>query len=121
MGKVRVTFLLSSISMILFMLASVHGRILFAVMPAFACYFSLFVYGLSITVYLTGLYPNILFFNAKVLVKYLLYITPIAIVLVVSSVLSIYFLFLSLICVPVSFYIFKAALKKWDAEEQLTY
>jgi hypothetical protein len=121
MGKVRITILLSTFSILLFILAAFYDRTIFAILPAFACYLSLFIYGLSITVYLTGLYPNILFFNPKVLIQYLVYITPAAIILIIASAFSIYFLFLSLIFIPVSIYVFKAGLNKWDAVEQLTY
>lgn len=86
-------------------------------LPALLSFLSVSSYTMSITLYLAGLNPNILLYNAKIFSEYLLLISPLLLVLIFLSVIPFY-LVASIILVPISYLIIKKSYEKWDNIEQ---
>jgi len=120
-SKARTTLILSFISIVIFFVAAIHERSSVALIGSFLSYLCMFLYGLALTIYLTGLNPNVLLMNPKVLLAYLLCIIPPALIIILGSFVSMYFLLICLLLLPLAWNFFNKGLKKWDAVEQLTY
>jgi hypothetical protein len=86
-------------------------------LPALLSFLSVSSYTMSITLYLAGLNPNILLYNAKIFSEYLLLISPLLLVMIFLSVIPFY-LIASIILVPISYLIIKKSYDKWDNIEQ---
>ncbi|MCB9362022.1 hypothetical protein H6504_01175 [Candidatus Woesearchaeota archaeon] len=117
--KVRISLALGTIPIIIFIAAAINEQssplvVLLSATSAAALY----VYGLAITVLLTGLAPHILFFNGKVLVKYLILIIPPPVILIVLSVFAPQYLFLATILFVLSWYIVRWGAQHWENSEQ---
>lgn len=80
-----------------------------------------FVYVGSLTVYLSGLTPHLLF-NAKILLRYIAYSVPLLLAIIISSFLLadkihlflIFTAFLYFILIPVSAYLVKRGCDRWE-------
>ncbi len=117
-NKVKSTLVLSIVSVFVFILAAIYDHTnLLNVIIGLLSYVSMFFWGLSATVYLTGLSPNAYFFDSRNIIMYLLYIVPPAILFLVISATFPYALFASPLLVPVSILMIGAAEKKWSREE----
>jgi hypothetical protein len=121
MAKVRVTLVTSLVSVAIFLAVGLKQGLGVGMIPCFAAFCCLFIYGLSLTVYLTGLYPSILFFSAKNLVLYLVYLVPPSVLLILATFFNQYYLFMSLLLLPVAWYFLQSGLNRWDSREQLTF
>jgi hypothetical protein len=80
-------------------------------------FISISFYTLSITVYLTGLYPNVLLYNAKIFLVYVLSISPILLILIFLSMFSSSLLFMSILLLLPAFYILRKSYEKWEGWE----
>lgn len=121
-NKIKSSLVISLISVLLFSLAVAYDRSsLFDIIIALSCYISLFAWGLAATVFLTGLSPNVYFFDARNVALYLLYIVPPAIVFLVISAISPVALLTSLLLVPASYLMVRSAEKKWSSMELKTF
>jgi hypothetical protein len=78
---------------------------------------SISFYTLSITVYLTGLYPNVLLYNAKIFLIYVLSISPILLILIFLSMFNSSLLFMSILLLLPAFYILRKSYEKWEGWE----
>ncbi len=86
--------------------------------PALLTFTFVSVYTLAITLYLTGLHPNILLYNAKNFVLYVFLNSPIILVLIFLSVWNPFALTATFLLLPVPWLIIKKSLKKWDSWQQ---
>jgi len=78
-------------------------------------------YATSITAYLAGLNPNLLLYNAGILSKYMLYLSPMLILSIfLSSALIPYFAF-NVLLFALSFFVLKKSYKKWDEKVQIVF
>jgi len=92
-----------------------------SLIPAFAAFASVSVYTLAVTVYLTGLHPNVMLYSAWVFLRYLLAISPALLLLIFASVLDPRYALLSLLLIlPAAFLIIRARVK-WQAWEMPRY
>jgi hypothetical protein len=119
-SKLIITALCSLFSVFIFC-AAAFGKPFSLVIISFITFFCFFLYGLSVTVFLTGLYPNILFFSVENLSKYLILIIPAPILLIIASAFSPYYVLISLVLGLLSIYFFKKSFRKWDNIEQRTF
>ncbi len=87
-------------------------------LPSLFAFLSISSYSLSITVYFTGLNPNLLLYNAKIFLQYLLSITPLLLIFIFLSAFNSFYLIASPILIPLSYSIVKKGYRKWDAVEQ---
>jgi hypothetical protein len=90
-------------------------------LPALCSFLSVSAYTLSITVYLAGLSPNIMLYNAKIFLQYLLLISPILLVMVFLSLLNPLYLVATTALIPISYKIIRKSYDKWDNLEQPTF
>jgi hypothetical protein len=90
-------------------------------LPSFFAFLVISLYSVSITIYLTGLHPNILLYNAKILMQYLVSISPVILAMVFASVINPVYLLASLILLPVCYYFIKHGYEKWDSKDYLSF
>ncbi len=90
-------------------------------LPALLSFLAVSSYALSVTVYLTGLYPNILLYNSRVLLEYLFSIVPVLLFLILLSVFNPLYLLVSPALILISLFIIKQSYKKWDSLEQQSF
>lgn len=86
---------------------------------ALLTFLSVSSYSLAIKIYLTGLYPNILLYNAKIFAQYLLLGVPVMLALIFLSIINPFYLLASPVLIPVSLFIIRRGCVKWDNREQL--
>jgi hypothetical protein len=89
--------------------------------PALCSFLSVSAYALSITLYLAGLSPNIMLYNAKIFLQYLLLISPALLVMVFLSLLNPFYLIAAVVLIPISYKIIRKGYDKWDTIEQPTF
>jgi hypothetical protein len=104
-----------SVAILLFAMALTGQAAYF--MPSLASFIAVSSYTLAITVYLVGLNPNILLYNAKVFSQYLALISPLLLALIFLSIFP-EALTWSILLVPISCFIIRRSYKKWDGIEQ---
>jgi hypothetical protein len=75
-------------------------------------------YSLALKIYLTGLQPNVLLYNAKIFLVYLLLGVPVLLILIFLSIINPLYLFASPVLILVSFFVVKKSYVKWDNKDQ---
>jgi hypothetical protein len=117
--------ILSSIAVLLLMVVAFgggieHGDIRYFP-AALITFVSLSAYMLSINVFLTGLHPNILIYDAKKFLIYLLCVSPLLVMMIFVSMFDGMLLSSSpIILIPAAIF-FRAGLQKWDKAENPSY
>jgi hypothetical protein len=81
---------------------------------------SISFYVLAILINLTGLHPNILLYNPKILIKYLFFISPFLVLLIFLSGSRLYFA-LNLFIFSLALIILKHGLGRWDEKEEIVF
>jgi hypothetical protein len=76
---------------------------------------SITFYALAITIYLTGLSPHVLVYDAKVLLSYLAAVGGIVLFMTALSFINPYFSVIALMLLPLSWFVVKRSLLKWEA------
>ncbi|MCK5476916.1 MAG: hypothetical protein KAI55_03275 [Candidatus Aenigmarchaeota archaeon] len=120
-SKVDGYMLINIVPLILLILVSLGTKQYAYFFSALFCFLSISLYSLSINIYLAGLHPNIMLCNPWTLLKYLFSIFPILLILIFMSIINHIYLIISLVLIPVSFYIIKAGCKKWDNKKQISF
>ncbi len=92
-----------------------------AFLPAFAAFLSVSVYTLAVTVYLTGLHPNVMLYSAGVFLRYLLAISPALLLLIFASILDPWYAALSLLLIAPAAFLLSRGRAKWQAWEMPGY
>ncbi len=107
--------LINLLSILILLAAALVSGQAFFLLPALMTLVSVSAYALAVTLYLTGLYPNVLLYNAKNFALYIAMISPVLLALMFLSVWSPFLLALSPFpLLPLSAYLVKKALNKWD-------
>ncbi|MCX6818247.1 MAG: hypothetical protein NTU57_05320 [Candidatus Aenigmarchaeota archaeon] len=86
---------------------------------AMAAFLSVSSFTLSIKIYLTGLYPNILLYSAKIFVMFLFAASPVLLPMIILSIINPLYLLASPVLMLLSFYIIKKGFAKWDKTESV--
>jgi hypothetical protein len=120
-GKVKSFVLINLVSLAVLVFVAVWIGQLEYFVPALFSFVSISSYVLSITIYLTGLTPNILLYNAKIFSQYLLYISPMLLAMIFLSIVGPLYLIFSIILVPLSYKVIRASYEKWDKLGQPTF
>jgi hypothetical protein len=92
-----------------------------AFLPALAAYLSVSAYTLAVTVYLTGLHPNVMLYSAGVFLRYLLAISPALLLLIFASILDPAYAFGSLLLIVPAALLLSRGRTKWQAWEMPGY
>jgi hypothetical protein len=79
---------------------------------------SVSAYSLALKIRLTGLQPNILLYNPKTFLAFLLLGVPVLLALIFLSIFSPLLLFASPVLVPLSYLILRNAYSRWDDSDQ---
>ncbi|NMA09788.1 hypothetical protein L21_0732 [Methanoculleus chikugoensis] len=90
-------------------------------LPALAAFASVSAYTLAVTVYLTGLHPNVMLYHAWVFLRYLLAISPALLLLIFASIVDPAYAALSLLLVAPAAFLLARARTRWQAWEMPTY
>lgn len=122
MSKLRNYLILNVLPILTLIVASFVKDHFAYILPAFLLYAVSSFYALSITMLLTGLSPNILLTNVKILFFYLLAILPVVLTLMILSVFTgIVLVVASLIIFGISFIILRFSFRKWNSTDHRTY
>ena len=111
---------------------NVLSIIILAVAAAYLGYVSLFpaslllmicisTYALSVTIYLTGLHPNIMLYNAGIFLKYIIMNSSLLLVFIFLTLVDPALTLCSLALVPLSVFLLARSFVKWDRVEQLSF
>ncbi len=84
-------------------------------LPALAAFLSVSAYTLAVTVYLTGLSPNVMLYHAGVFLRYVLAISPALLLLIFASLLDPAYAFGSLLLIPAAGLLIARARSRWQA------
>ncbi len=90
-------------------------------LPALAAFLSVSAYTLAVTVYLTGLHPNVMLYSAGVFLRYLLAISPALLLLIFASIFDPAYAALSLLLVLPAALLLSRGRTKWQAWEMPGY
>ncbi len=90
-------------------------------LSALAAFASVSAYTLAVTVYLTGLHPNVMLYHAWVFLRYLLAISPALLLLIFASIVDPAYAALSLLLVAPAAFLLARARTRWQAWEMPTY
>ncbi|WP_292731126.1 hypothetical protein [Methanoculleus sp.] len=90
-------------------------------LPALAAFLSVSAYTLAVTVYLTGLHPNVMLYSAGVFLRYLLAISPALLLLIFASILDPAYAFGSLLLIVPAALLLSRGRTKWQAWEMPGY
>lgn len=89
--------------------------------PALAALLSVSAYTLAVTVYLTGLHPNVMLYSAGVFLRYVLMISPALLLLIFASIIDPTYAVLSLLLILPAALLLARGRKKWQAWEMPGY
>jgi len=89
--------------------------------PALAAFASVSAYTLAVTVYLTGLHPNVMLYSAGVFLRYLLAISPALLLLIFASILDPLYAFGSLLLILPAALLLSRGRTRWQAWEMPGY
>ncbi|MDN5339641.1 MAG: hypothetical protein PWQ30_750, partial [Euryarchaeota archaeon] len=89
--------------------------------PALAAFASVSAYTLAVTVYLTGLHPNVMLYSAGVFLRYLLAISPALLLLIFASILDPLYAFGSLLLILPAALLLARGRTRWQAWEMPGY
>jgi hypothetical protein len=102
----------------LIVLVSIQSGGIAYLVPALILCLSVSFYAVAITVRLTGLTPNVLVYDAKVLFVYLILIGSALIVLIGLAFFNPWYAIVSLLLFLPAWLLVKSGYKKWEAAEQ---
>jgi len=86
--------------------------------PALALSLSVSFYACAVTVWLTGLAPNVLVYDVKVLLAWLFFVGIVLCVLIVLMFTNPYYAIASVLLLPVAAWLMKVSYRRWDSREQ---
>ncbi len=120
-SKIICYAIINIIPVIILILVAIVMNQLFYFLPALFLFLSISSYTMAVLVYLGGLFPNILIYNAKIFLEYLLLTASVIIVLVFLSAFNPFYSLVSPVMIIASFYLIKKSFKKWNKIEQPTF
>ncbi len=117
-SKINSYVIINIVSIIVLILATLWTNQVEYFLPALFSFLSISSYALSVAMYLAGLNPNILLYNAKIFSEYLLLLTPILLISIFLSMFNPFYLLASPILIIISYKIIRSGYSKWDRVEQ---
>jgi hypothetical protein len=116
-GKLESYGLLNLVSVALLVAAGFGTGQVALLLPALLTFASVSFYAVAVTVYVGGLSPSVMLYNAKVYVPYLGLITPVLLFLLFVSIPNPWFCLASLCLVPAGWFVLGRAFSRWSAVE----
>ncbi|WP_332448593.1 hypothetical protein [Methanoculleus sp.] len=120
-GKLKSYALLNLLPVAVLVLAAATSGGAGALFPALAAFLSVSAYTLAVTVYLTGLYPNVMLYHAWVFLRYVLATSPVLLLLIFISILDPYYAFGSLLLLVPAAFLLARGRTRWQAWEMPGY
>ncbi len=120
-SKLNSFAIINLISIVILILAAYQMNQPAYFIPALITFLSVSTYTVSVTIYLAGLHPNVLLYNAKIFFQFMLSIAPVLLALIFLSAFNPLYLLASPVLILISLYILKQSCKKWDNWEQPSY
>jgi hypothetical protein len=117
-GKLESYALLNLVSLAILVAAGFGTGEAVFLLPALLTFVSVSFYAVAVTVYVGGLSPSIMLYNAKVYLPYLGLITPVLLFLLFVSIPNPWFALASLVLLLPGWYILGKAFTKWSRTEQ---
>jgi hypothetical protein len=117
-GKLESYALLNLVSLAILVAAGFGTGEAVLLLPALLTFVSVSFYAVAVTVYVGGLSPSIMLYNAKVYLPYLGLITPVLLFLLFVSIPNPWFALASLCLLPMGWYILGKAFTRWSRTEQ---
>ncbi|HVN65583.1 MAG TPA: hypothetical protein VMT31_03075 [Methanomicrobiales archaeon] len=117
-GKLESYGLLNLVSVAILVAAGLGTGQAGLLLPALLTFASLSFYAVAVTVYVGGLSPSVMLYNAKVYVPYLGLITPVLLFTLFVSLPNPWFALTSLVLIPAGWFVLKKAFTKWSTVEQ---
>ena len=117
-GKLESYGLLNLVSLAILVAAGLGTGQADLLFPAVLTFASLSFYAVAVTVYVGGLSPSVMLYNAKVYLPYLGLIVPALLALLFLSLPNPWFALASLALVPAGAFVLGKAFAKWGAMEQ---
>jgi hypothetical protein len=117
-GKLESYGLLNLVSVAMIVAAGLGTGQAGLLLPALLTFASLSFYSVAVTVYVGGLSPSVMLYNAKVYVPYLGLITPALLFTLFVSLPNPWFALSSLLLIPAGWFVLGKAFTKWSAMEQ---
>lgn len=116
-GKVMSYLLLMAVPLGVLLGATVTSGQYNLFVPAVCAFFGMSLYALSATMYLMGLHPTVLIYNAKLFALYTAMTAPVAVLLLFGAALHPWLLCAAVLLLPFAWYILQHALRRWDRWE----
>jgi len=113
-GKITSYLLLTVIPLGVLLAAAVVSGQYGLLIPAVCAFFGMSLYALAATVYLMGLHPTVLIYNAKLFALYTAMTAPVAVLLLFLAALHPWLLCTALLLVPFAWYILRHAMRRWN-------
>ena len=117
-GKLQSYGLLNLVSVAILIAAGLGTGQVILLFPALLTFASISFYAVAVTVYVGGLSPSIMLYNAKVYLPYLGLIIPVLLFLLFVSIPNPWFALSSLCLILPGWYILRQAFTRWGAREQ---
>jgi hypothetical protein len=117
-GKLESYGLLNLVSVAILVAAGFGTGQAVLLLPALLTFASVSFYAVAVTVYVGGLSPSVMLYNAKVYVPYLGLITPVLLFLLFVSIPNPWFCLASLCLIPAGWFVLGKAFSRWSAVEQ---
>jgi hypothetical protein len=117
-GKLESYALLNIVSLAILVAAGLGTGEASLLIPALLTFAAVSFYAVAVTVYVGGLSPSIMLYNAKVYLPYLGLITPVLLFLLFVSIPNPWFALASLCLLPMGWYILGKAFSRWSRAEQ---
>ena len=113
-SKITSYLIINLCSVVILTIAAITMNQLLYFLPAFLMFFSITLFTLAITVFFTGLSPNILIYNSKIFLPYMASLAPLLFVFTFLSILNPWSMLASPLVLPVAFLLLKKSYTKWD-------
>jgi hypothetical protein len=113
-SKIISFLLINLFSVMVLFIAAITMNQLDVFLQALFLFISTSVFILSVTIYFTGLQPNLLLYESKIFLSYALVLAPLIFLLTIVSILNPNMTLISPILIPISWIFFKKSFKKWD-------
>ena len=114
-GKLKSYALLSLLPVVLIVVVAAVSSGAGAVLPALATLIPVSAYTLAVTVYLTGLHPNVMLYHAGVFVRYVLATSPALLLIIFASIIDPRYVYGSLLLLLPAALLLGRGRRKWQA------
>jgi hypothetical protein len=113
-SKITSYHIINLCSVVILVIAAITMNQLLYFLPAVLMFFSITLFTLAITIYFTGLNPNVLIYNSKIFLPYMASVAPLLFVFTFLSILNPWYMLASPLVLPLAFLLLKKSYTKWD-------